>query len=86
MVVQRLLENGAELESKNNYNQTPLSLAAKRGHEAIMKLLLNRDDVAADSRDEYDQISLLWAAEKGHKAIMKLLLGRFSNFFIKTFT
>jgi hypothetical protein len=31
--------------------QTPLSRAAARGHEAVVRLLIKRDDVAADSRD-----------------------------------
>ncbi len=76
VVVQRLLENGAELESKNNNSQTPLSLAAEEGHEAMVKLLLSRDDVAADSRDEGDRTPLFCAAKGGHEAIVKLLLSR----------
>jgi ankyrin repeat protein len=39
-VVKLLLEKGAELESKDKYGQTPLSWAAERGHEAVVKLLL----------------------------------------------
>jgi ankyrin repeat protein len=31
--------------------QTPLSRAAEEGHEAVVKLLLERDDVTADLRD-----------------------------------
>ena len=34
-----LLEKGAELESKDNYGRAPLSLAAEKGHEAVVKLL-----------------------------------------------
>ena len=35
-----MLEARAELESRNSYNQTPLSRAARFGHEGIIKLLL----------------------------------------------
>jgi ankyrin repeat protein len=43
VVVKLLLENGAELETKDeNYSQTPLSLAAEEGHEAVVKLLLEK--------------------------------------------
>lgn len=76
VVVQRLLENNAELKSKNNYNQTPLSLAAEEGYKAIMKLLLSQDDMATDSRDEYNQTPLSRAAKKGYKTIIKLLLNQ----------
>jgi ankyrin repeat protein len=37
--VKLLLEKGAELETKDNYGQTPLSCAAEKGHEAVVKLL-----------------------------------------------
>ncbi|KAL2047963.1 hypothetical protein ABVK25_011134 [Lepraria finkii] len=76
VVVQRLLENGAELESKDRNSQTPLSRAAWGGHEAIVKLLLSRDDVAADSRDIWGQTPLSRAAGGGYEAIVKLLLSR----------
>jgi ankyrin repeat protein len=41
-VVKLLLEEGAELETKDNYGQTPLSLAAGNGYEAVVKLLLEK--------------------------------------------
>ena len=37
-----LLEKGAELETKDEYGQTPLSWAARNGHEAVVKLLLEK--------------------------------------------
>ena len=73
VVVQRLLNNGAELNSKDSVGRTPLSWAAGRGHEAVVKLLLSRDDVAADSQEEYGQTPLSWAADGGHVGILELL-------------
>ena len=38
-----LLEKGAELETKSTSSgQTPLSWAAEKGHEAVVKLLLEK--------------------------------------------
>jgi ankyrin repeat protein len=42
VVVKLLLEKGAELETKDNFDQTPLSQAIEEGHEAVIKLLLEK--------------------------------------------
>jgi ankyrin repeat protein len=42
-VVKLLLEKGAVLETKDKiYDRTPLSHAAGNGHEAVVKLLLEK--------------------------------------------
>jgi ankyrin repeat protein len=72
--VVRLLVARADVkaDSKNCYNQTPLSWAAIGGHEAVVRLLIARADVKADSKDCYDQTPLSWAAANGHEAVVKL--------------
>jgi len=40
--VKLLLDRGAELEAKNTDSLMPLSWAAERGHEAVVKSLLDR--------------------------------------------
>jgi ankyrin repeat protein len=46
-----------------------------RGHNAIVKLLLDTGKVNVDARDSwYNRTPLSWAAVKGHEAIVKLLL------------
>ncbi|KAK3334657.1 hypothetical protein B0H65DRAFT_409896, partial [Neurospora tetraspora] len=47
--------------------------AAKYGHEAVVKLLLNTGKVDADLRDEYERTALYMAAENGYDAVVKLL-------------
>ncbi len=37
--------------SKDKYGRSPLWWAAGRGHEAVLQLPVQRDDVAADSKD-----------------------------------
>ena len=55
------------------YGRTPLSSAAEKGHEAVVKLLFGTGEVDADARDKDGRTPLSWAAEKGHKAVVKLL-------------
>jgi Ankyrin repeats (3 copies) len=46
-------------------------------HEAVVKLLLAKDQVDPDSKDaSYGQTPLSWAAENGHQAVVKLLLAK----------
>ena len=50
---------GAKLGSIDKHGQTPLSKAVENGHEAIVRLLLERDSASVD-RD----IALVYAAKK----------------------
>jgi hypothetical protein len=67
---------GILANSKDNYGRTPLSWAAREGHEAVVKLLVGRDDVEADSKGNNGRTPLSWAAAEGHEAVVKLLVGR----------
>src|ERR1700722_4826478 len=72
-IIEYQLENGAMADLKGSDGKSPLSIAAERGHEAVVELLLARDDVDVNS-DGGTPLSL--AAEKGHDAVVKLLLAR----------
>jgi len=61
---------------EDNAGRTPLSWAAGQGHEAAVRLLVEREDVDADSKDTNDRTPLLWAAEGGHEAVVRLLVER----------
>lgn len=52
--------------------RTPLSWAAKRGHEAMVSLLLEKG-AAIDSEDRFGRTPLEFAAERRHEAMVQLL-------------
>ncbi|KAH8762780.1 ankyrin repeat-containing domain protein [Hyaloscypha finlandica] len=72
-VVYWLLENGAELESKDMNGQTSLSWAAKNGHYNVTWLLLEKG-ADLESKDKSRRKPLSFAAENGHEDVVKLLL------------
>jgi ankyrin repeat protein len=69
-----LLENGHDLNSKSSNGQTPLSWAASRGQEAVVKLLVEKGAELETKSKDYGQTPLLYAASRGQEAVVKLLL------------
>jgi hypothetical protein len=60
---------------KSQSGQTPLSWGAGNGYDAVVNLLLAKDDVDPDLKDSQSgRTPLSWAAEGGHEAIVKQLL------------
>ena len=56
---------------------TPLTWAAIRGHEEIVKMLLERGDVNPNLvHSGRDQTPLMWAAQLGHEGVVKVFLER----------
>jgi ankyrin repeat protein len=71
-VVKLLLEKGADVDSKDMGGRTPLSWAARNGHEAVVTLLLEKG-ADVHSKDKDGRTPLSWAAGNGHEAVVKLL-------------
>ena len=69
-----LLKNSHDPDSKDSNNRTPLSWAAERGHEAVVKLLLEKGAELETNDKGYGRTALSWAAENGHEAVVELLL------------
>jgi hypothetical protein len=55
------------------YGRAPLLWAAKSGHDAVVKLLLEQR-AKVDVEGNYRRTPLSWAAGNGHEAVVKLLL------------
>ncbi len=47
--VKRLIDDGKDVNVKDYYGQTPLSMAVKRGYKGIVEVLLAADNVDPDS-------------------------------------
>ncbi|KAF5691946.1 ankyrin protein [Fusarium denticulatum] len=70
-----LLENGHLADSKGVSCWTPLSYAARYGHEEVVRILLSRGDIDPNSEDTIcKETPLSWAAKNGHATIVQLLL------------
>jgi len=64
-----------DVNAKDSLSFTPLIWAALRGHEGVVKALLEQKDINPDLADhECDQTPLTWAARQGHEAVVKMLL------------
>jgi len=59
-------------DSKDIYGRTPLLWAVVRGHECIVKLLLETGKVDANSKDNNRLTSLSYAAMNGQETIVQL--------------
>jgi hypothetical protein len=64
-----LLKSRYDLDSKDSNGQTPLSWAAAKGNEAVVKLLLEKGADLESKDKKYGRTPLSWAAESGHKAV-----------------
>ncbi|RYO90118.1 hypothetical protein DL766_002484 [Monosporascus sp. MC13-8B] len=61
---------------EDDRRRSPLSYAAEKGNEAIVKLLLARTDIGPAAKDDSGRTSLSYAAEGGHESVMRLLLDK----------
>ncbi len=68
-----LIEKGADLNARDNHQQTPLHWAAKKGHTDTVRLLIE-NGVDLDAKDNYQWTPLHLAAMKGHTDIARLLI------------
>ena len=55
------------------YDRSPLLWTAQKGHDAVVRMLLDTGKVDVDARDKNVLTPLSWAAQKGHEAVVKML-------------
>ena len=75
-ILQRADQYSANINVKDRYARyarTPLSYAAESGHEAVVKLSLERNDIEVNSRDIRGLTPLFRAIHRRHEAVVNLL-------------
>ncbi|KAJ9191830.1 hypothetical protein DTO164E3_8653 [Paecilomyces variotii] len=76
VVQQLLIKNGIDKGYIDDFDKSSLLWAAERGHEAVVKLLLQTGKADLNLKDpEFGMTPIAYAAENGHKEIAELLLG-----------
>ena len=60
----------------NECGQTPLFVAVVNGHDAVVRLLVERDGVDINVKDNVGRTPLSWAVQYGHEAVVRLLSDR----------
>ena len=73
-VVEALLDSGADINARDEQNQTALHQAASRGHTPIVKLLLERR-ADVNAKNLFGQTPLLAPVYRGSLDIVQALLG-----------
>jgi ankyrin repeat protein len=72
-VIELLISKGASVDARNTHGQTPLHMAAFKGHkEAAIYLLDHGADVNAENNQ--GSTPLLLSAEEGHLPFVDLLI------------
>ena len=69
--VQRLIDEGGDVNAEGVYGKTPLTAAARGGNPEVVKLLLGK---GAKASPEALQAALIMSASHNHAETVKLLL------------
>ena len=72
-LVHALITAGADLETRDEYNNTALHISAKKGHESVVRILLQLG-IDVNRRQVNKFTPLITAARYGHHKIAKLLM------------
>jgi ankyrin repeat protein len=81
-----LLEQGADFDAKETgRGLAPLSWATIKGHDTIVKLLLQKG-ADLETKDHYGRTPLIYAVRFGHMDIVNLLLKKGADFEVKNYT
>jgi hypothetical protein len=75
-IARLLLQNGAEVNVRNNYGNTPLHYAAENGHVDILHLLVE-NGANLEAQSNYGERALHYAARYGNLPFIQELISRY---------
>jgi len=76
-VVVGLIDMGCyDIDEEDFLGGGPLAWAARNGHEGVVKILLEREEVNPDKPNNNGRTPLSYAALSGHEGVVKILLER----------
>lgn len=76
VAVKALVEQGAAIETKTPYGQTPLYIAAMNGHEAVVKYLLDKG-ASTDVKDTFYKAPMLaFVISRKHYGVAKMIIAK----------
>ncbi|MCJ1446131.1 MAG: hypothetical protein MMC23_006636 [Stictis urceolatum] len=75
MIAEMLLDQGLSINTVSNRG-SPLRIAAACGHEAMLRLLLDRGAAGYNDLSRWEETLLHFAANGGHKAVARILLAK----------
>ena len=73
-IVKTLVQHKANVNARTDSGDTPLTLAAKHGHDNIVQDLLSDTDCIMDAKDKDGYTALHYSCKYGHFDIMRALL------------
>ncbi|KAL8599950.1 hypothetical protein ACOMHN_050252 [Nucella lapillus] len=73
-IVKSLLKHGADIDCKNEEEQTPVHLAAKFGRTNIVREIVHMDKTVLHDEDDNSNTALHLAAQYGHNKVAAVLL------------
>ena len=77
IMVALLKTNKVDVRETDFCGNVPIAWASRRGHEGVVRALLERSDVNSGTPgNDYGSAPLLWAAENGHEGVVRILLER----------
>jgi len=72
--VKKLLNEGADVNTRTRYQSTPLFFACDRGHLEVARLLIERGADVNVKDNFYNASALTWAMSKKHEPLVALLV------------